>query len=334
MHFRIQFVQSVRTVAVLGAALAAALPARGAGVAAMGDSLGDEYAFPINFPQGGNRQAGGALNYVTLLSSLRPASFDFGPYSTASRGTPRNEGFEFNFARDGSTSGDLIAEGQHTGAATLVAAGRVDLVLLEIGGNDFRGVFLPGADPLRIVSEGLTNTLTAAGTVLAADPRARVAVANVPDITRLPEARFAAMQDPTLVPVLAQVSGLIEQYNGAMAAQLGAMPGSERVVLVDLNTIFDGLIDDPNLLLNGRPVDTLVPGDGPGHLFVDVLHPGTVGSGYLANGFIDALNTKFDLGVPRLSDLEIYTAAQTPEPGAFSAVVVPAVLLLRCRRRD
>jgi len=316
-------------VAVIGPTLA-----RGAGVAAMGDSLGDEYAFPINFPQGGNRQAGGAMNYVTLLSSLRPASFDFGPYTTVSRGTPRNEGFEFNFARDGSTSGDLIAEGQHTGAAALVATGRVNLVLLEIGGNDHRGVFLPGADPVRIATDALTNTLTAVGTVLAADPHARVAVANVPDITRLPEARFAALQDPTLVPVFAQVSGLIEQYNGALAAQIGAMPGSGRVALLDLNTIFDGLIDDPDLTINGQHVDTLVPGDGPGHLFVDVVHPGTVGSAYIANGFIDALNTKFDLGVARLTDLEIFTAAQTPEPGALSAVLLPALLLLRRRRRD
>jgi hypothetical protein len=320
------------------ASLVAMTPAaHGAGVAAIGDSLGDEYAFPINFPQGGNRQAGQAANYVKLLSYYRPAAFDFGAYSETSWGEPRNQGFEFNFARDGSTSADLIAQNQHLGAAGLMngPSPRVNLVLAEIGGNDFRGVFLPGADPLAIAAGALTNTLTAVGTVLAADPAARVAIANVPDITLLPEARFAAMQDPTLVPVFAQVSGLIDQYNGLLAAQLGAMPGADRIALVDLNAIFDGLISNPNLTLNGQPVDTLVPGNGPGHLFVDVVHPGTVGSAYVANGFINALDARFNSGISPFTEQEIYTAALTfPEPGALSLSLAPAVLLTRRRRRD
>src|SRR4051794_31836157 len=76
----------------------------GAGV--MGDSLSDEYAFPIFKPPGGDRST--SLNYVQILSRTR--GIDFGSFSTASRGSPRNEGFAFNWAEDGSTSTDLIAK--------------------------------------------------------------------------------------------------------------------------------------------------------------------------------------------------------------------------------
>jgi phospholipase/lecithinase/hemolysin len=319
--------------AVVFAAAAAATvtPATAqSGVAVLGDSLGDEYQFPINFPLGGDRRA--AKNYVELLSSLRPASFDFGPFSAASRGAPRNQGFLYDWARDGATSSELLAEGQHTGAAAQIAGGQVGLALVEIGGNDFRGVFLPGANPAQIASDALTNTLTAVGTLLAASSTARVAVANVPDITLLPEARFAAAQDPTLVPLLAQVSGLIDQYNAGLAAQLGALPAADRVALVDVNGIFDAIINDPRFTVGGLSVDTLFPGDGPGHLFADVVHPGTVGSGKLANGFIDAINTRFGDTIIPLSDQELLTAA-VPEPaGILTALVVAPLLACRPRR--
>jgi MYXO-CTERM domain-containing protein len=194
-------------------------------------------------------------------------------------------------------------------------------------------VFAPGADPARITADALSNTLTAVS-ALTADPRALVAVANVPDITLLPEARFAALRDPSLVPLFAQVSGLIDRYNGALAAQLAAMPGGERVAVVDLNGIFEGIINDPGLTIDGHPVDTLLPGDGPSHLFVDVIHPGTVGSGFVANGFIDALNGRFGTSIDRLSEREVYATAITPEPAGVSLALAPALLLLLLLRRQ
>lgn len=73
-----------------------------AGTVGMGDSLTDEYQFPIFSPPGGDRRT--ARSYVELLSELRPGDFDFGDFSTTSRGTPRNQGFEYNRARDGAAT--------------------------------------------------------------------------------------------------------------------------------------------------------------------------------------------------------------------------------------
>jgi phospholipase/lecithinase/hemolysin len=308
------------------ASVASAAPG---GVAVLGDSVGDEYAFPINFPAGGDRR--NSKNYVELLGLLRPADFGFGAFTAVPRPAPRNAGFEFNWAEDGATTADMIAGGQHAGAAAQAAAGQVRYVFVEIGGNDFRGVFLPGADPQQIATGALVNTLTAVGTILAADPDVRVVVGNVPDITLLPEARFAALQDPTLVPLLGAVSGLIDQYNAGLAAQLNGLPGSNRIAQVDVNGLFEALINTPNLTFGGMPVDTLAPGDGAGHLFADLLHPGTMGSGHIANGFIDAVNARFDAGVPRLTDGELLSAV--PEPTGAASLLVVAGLVARRRHR-
>lgn len=303
-----------------------------AGVAALGDSLGDEYQFPINFSAGGDRR--NSKNYVELLATLRPQQFDFGAYSAVPRAAPRNQGYEFNWAEDGATTVSLLAKGQHTGAAAQIAAGQVDLALVEIGSNDFRSLFLPGADPQQTSAAALGNTLTAVGTLLAASPGARVAVANVPDIALLPQVRLAIAQQPALAPLAAQLSGLVEQYNSALAAQLAALPGADRVALVDVNSILDLIISNPQFSIGGIPVDTLNPGDGPTHLFADVVHPGTVGSGLIANGYISAINARFDRDIPLLSEQELVSAA-VPEPPALVGIMLlmPVVILLRARRQ-
>ena len=49
-------------------------------------------------------------------------------------------------------------------------------------------------------------------------------------------------------------------------------------------------------------------GDGVRFGSFVVVHPGTVGSAYLANGFIGAMNTKFGSGIALFSEHEIYQA--------------------------
>lgn len=319
---------------LIGAVLACA--GRGivapAGVVALGDSLADEYQFPINFSEGGDRR--NSKNFVELLAELRPAQFDFGSFSTVSRGSPRNQGYEFNWAEDGSNTTDLIAKGQHTGAAGQIAAGQANLALVEIGSNDFRSLFLPGSNPQQVSATALSNTLTAVGTLLAANPAARVAVANVPDVALLPQVRLAIAQQPALAPLAAQLSALIDQYNTALAASLAVLPGNERVALVDLNGLFDSIINDPQYTVGGIAVDTLNAGDGPKHLFADVVHPGTIGSGKLANGYIAAIDQRFGENFPLLSDQELISVA-VPEPTALASglVLAPLVACLYARRR-
>src|SRR5207248_2685267 len=101
-------------------------PTRGIGV--LGDSYSDEYQFSSP-----DRRT--ARNWIEILSLTR--DLDFGRLDTSGRGSPRDQGFEYNWARADATTGDLIATGQHTGLAAQVARGEVRMVFVLIGGNDF-----------------------------------------------------------------------------------------------------------------------------------------------------------------------------------------------------
>src|SRR4051794_16090333 len=93
------------TEAVLPAATAhAAVRARNPAVAlgavgTLGDSFTDEYRF---YSPDRSR----ARNWVEILSATR--RINFGRYSNASRGEPRNAGFAYNWARSDATTVDMI----------------------------------------------------------------------------------------------------------------------------------------------------------------------------------------------------------------------------------
>src|SRR4051795_2435806 len=101
-------------------------------IGVLGDSYSDEYQF---YPP--DRTT--ARNWVEILSELR--GLDFGPFSTLSRGEPRNQGFAYNWARSDATTDDMIAGGQLAGLTSQVAEGKVKVVLISIGGNDFIQAF-------------------------------------------------------------------------------------------------------------------------------------------------------------------------------------------------
>jgi phospholipase/lecithinase/hemolysin len=121
----------IRLTALLIALLTPLAPARAGwrgGIGVLGDSYSDEYQF---YPP--HRST--ARNWVEILAATR--GLNFGRFSTRSRGEPRNQGYEYNWARSDATTDDLIATGQHTGLAAQVARGEVNLVVVFIGGNDF-----------------------------------------------------------------------------------------------------------------------------------------------------------------------------------------------------
>src|SRR3954470_13937987 len=121
----------IRLTALVIALLTPLAPARAGwrgGIGVLGDSYSDEYQF---YPP--HRST--ARNWVEILAATR--GLNFGRFSTRSRGEPRNQGYEYNWARSDATTDDLIATGQHTGLAAQVARGEVNLVVVFIGGNDF-----------------------------------------------------------------------------------------------------------------------------------------------------------------------------------------------------
>ena len=93
----------IRLVALLIALLTPLAPAsagwRG-GIGVLGDSYSDEYQF---YPP--HRST--ARNWVEILAETR--GLNFGRFSPRSRGEPRNQGYEYNWARSDATTDDLIA---------------------------------------------------------------------------------------------------------------------------------------------------------------------------------------------------------------------------------
>jgi hypothetical protein len=95
------------------------------GLGVNGDSLSDEYA---------SETYSYARNWVELLAQER--AVDLG--MVADWGSePRNEGYEYNWARAGATSQSLIDAGQHTFLASQIDSGDVTHAVLAIGQNDF-----------------------------------------------------------------------------------------------------------------------------------------------------------------------------------------------------
>src|SRR4051812_24184357 len=84
------------------------------GIGILGDSYSDEYQFYAP-----DRSA--ARNWMEMLATTR--GLNFGKFTNDGRGEPRNQGYEYNWARSDATTYDMIATGQHTGLAAQVARG-------------------------------------------------------------------------------------------------------------------------------------------------------------------------------------------------------------------
>ena len=73
----------------------------------MGSSTTDEYQFsPLH---------SAARDWVEILAATH--GWNFGTFTTTSRGEPRNQGYEYDWGRVGATTGGLLTQGQHTGLA-------------------------------------------------------------------------------------------------------------------------------------------------------------------------------------------------------------------------
>ncbi|MDB5294093.1 MAG: phospholipase/lecithinase/hemolysin [Phycisphaerales bacterium] len=297
-----------------------AAPVMPVAAGALGDSLVDEYQFATDTATaGGDRRT--AKNFVEILAET--GRINVGTFTTADRGEPRLQGYERNWGRSGARTIDLTP--QVAGLASQAAAGQVALAFVEVGGNDFRDLASalaagdPSVDPASATTAALARTVGSAQALLAANSALRVVVGNVPDITLTPGAQLALSANPALAPAFAQVSGAIDQYNAVLAAQLSADP---RVAVADVNAALKAVVAAPSAAVPGVVIDPLVPSSDPTHLFVDLIHPGTVGSALLANAFIDAADTAFDMGIDPLTASDI-RAASGLGGGGPSAVPLP-----------
>jgi hypothetical protein len=278
------------------------------GIGVLGDSYSDEYQF---YPPHRSR----ARNWVEILAATR--KLNFGRFSVKTRGEPRDQGFEYNWARSDATTDDLIATGQHRGLAAQVARGEVGLVVTFIGGNDFINA-MRTPDPVstfqKVGPRAGTNLKHAVATILNADPNVNVVIITVPDIRDLPEFRVPLLAGRLPRAHADAATATIRQYNASIWTLAAHHP---RVAVLDFALITRGadLIDPVALPVAGHTIVRSDPSDLPDHLFLgDIRHLGTVGQGLLAALIVGTINRKFDAGVPPLSQREIFEFAATLPP--------------------
>jgi hypothetical protein len=311
-------IRAIRPTALVIALLTPLATARAGwrgGVGVVGDSYSDEYQF---YPP--HRST--ARNWVEILATTQ--RLYFGPFRTRSRGEPRNQGYEYNWARSDATTDDLIATGQHFGVAAQVARGEVSLVVVFIGGNDFINA-MKTPDPVAAFREvgprAEANLESAVTTILRAHPDVKVVIVTVPDIRNLPEFRVPLHAGHSPRAYADAATATIHRFNASIWALAARQP---RVAVLDLALVarVSGRIGPGSVLVAGHPIVRSGPSDDPDHLFLgDIRHLGTVGQGLLAELLVATINAKFDAGVPPLSEREILEFAATlaptspPKPG-------------------
>lgn len=277
----------------------------------MGDSVQDEYQ--ADNPRGGT-YAATTMNWVELLARYRGLNLG----TPGTRTEPRRSGYDFNWARSGATSADMISKGQHTGVATQIQSGTVSHVAIQIGTNDFYFSGLGAAiysgtissNQLKIqLDKVVANIALATRTVHAANPRG-VLLASMQDYITLPiipELQFALASpavsagrqrtldafnylNDELRKVAAQEGVPFFDYNAAMLAELNARRDSKGFVVV-----------------GGQQIDLNKRGNEPHFGILDdgYVHPGTVLSGLTANLYIQAFNREFGTNIAPFSDAEI-----------------------------
>lgn len=269
------------------------------GIGVLGDSYSDEYQFysPDRLT---------SRNWVEMLAVTR--GLNFGPFSTVSRGQPRGQGYEFNWAQSDATTEDMLSAGQHTGLAAQVASGKVSLVVIFVGGNDFIHAIAsddPATAVEAVLPRALANFRVALETILNASPQVKVVAITVPDIREMPMIR-ATVHDRGLP------SALVDRYSVALRtynAQIRSLAWSQsRVAVADFDMaakIADRFSRD-HALIGGRRLDRIQSGNDLEHLFLaDQRHFGTLGQGLLAQLVVNAIDTKFAAQIAPLSDRDI-----------------------------
>jgi hypothetical protein len=335
------------------------------GIGTLGDSLTDEYQFYTSDPgpRDNNR------SWVETLADLR--HLNFGSFTLADRGSPRFQGYAYNWARTRSTAATtfflppdsdfktLIDLNQHTGLAEQITSGEVTLGWISIGSNDFLGAFLDRpttpADVHAFLTPMINNLDLALDTALAADPNVKFVLATQTDLNHTPlvqESQAAWIELAVALGLprpLAQnqadalstaVTDVTKQFNDHIKQRADDDP---RLALADVHQLLEDVFAAPEVTIDGITIDRFTPStDGdPRHLWLpDGLHPSSIAGGEIANLFINAINSRFATNVTPLSDPEIvdyayaiYNTGQIPEPCTLTLLTCIGSALASARSR-
>jgi hypothetical protein len=327
-------------------------------IAALGDSLSDEYQFYAPY-----RSA--AANWPMILSALRPNQVDFGAFSAtgAGRGQTRNQGYAQDWALQGMTaqgtdlSGyDATFANEYNGGYSAGLPGlltqpggisNVDVVNILIGGNDYfrailqtiqTGVSFANRDKItQIFEEANAGFIGAIQQVVpliqAANPNTHIIIDTTPSVADIPIIQTVAAN-------LGNVDGAI--LKGFINSEVdnldynGSPPGSTPVYesiqkfaqdnklgYVDANALVKSFVANPTF--GGIYINPNAAGPVFTDMFVgDEIHPGTIAQARLANAIIDQIDTWYPNAITSLSTAEVLQYAQSVQPKATAILTASA----------
>jgi lysophospholipase L1-like esterase len=267
------------------------------GVAVIGDSDSDEYAFhpPHRIT---------AQNYVELLA--QSGKVNFGQYTAHSRGVPEGPGYLYNWARGGDTTTKAIADGQLTGVVKQVAARKVSTVIVFIGSDDIL-VAIRSANPLTALENAAqaveTNTATIVARLQKANANVKIVLSTVADVGLLPDTQSLVAHGSIPAAALAAERNDIAAINASLR-QLAA--ANKHIAIADVARELKTRLAGPTLKVAGASINTRVPADAPNHFFLaDGVHMGTIAQGFVADLFVKTMNSAFNAGIHPFSTTQI-----------------------------
>ncbi len=279
------------------------------GVAVLGDSQADEYRADDN--RGYNYPAT-TLNWIEILQEKR--NVNFGPWSVWEE--PRRTGYEYNWARTGNTTASMIQSEHHIGVAEQIKQGKVNVVVIFIGANDFAPYILDDgyhaiyngelSDPAKKskVNRIIADIKTAVYTIKDAG-NVRVVLVKVPDW-----GQHVGVQVAFPFPDQRNdVSKVIRDVN----AELDNLANDEGLVTVDPNALYQSLVyknEDNKMTVDGITIERLLLNNNPKNFYLeDGVHTGTAVNGFMANAIVEQVNTMIDNDIRPLSEKEIRETA-------------------------
>lgn len=280
------------------------IPFKLAGIAVLGDSQSDEYRADDNR---GDNFPTTTLNWVEILSQKR--NLNFGEWNTW--GEPRRTGYEYNWARTGASATSMIESGQHIGVAEQVRTGKVNVVVIYIGANDFAPYMTPDGFQA-IYNEELTPAqidrkvnrivadITTAIEVMQDAGNAKIVLITIPDWGNNVGLKFSF----PLPYKRALVSSVINETN----EKLIKIASEKNILAVDSNEFYDTLERDSKgePIIGNIPLEYLPINNNPNNVFLrDGAHIGTAMNGLFANYLINKINPFLSNKIKSLSEEEI-----------------------------
>lgn len=270
-------------------------------------TIGDSYTAEYRYNNGSRYNHRNWVEQLAEGSDTGNQSLNFG--SIINTTVPRYKGFEHNWALSGATTHDAIGN-QVGGAAGHAASLDLDIVVINIGVNNFHGLY--GADAATRAAEVdsvVAHIQSMVDQIKSANSSTKIVLSNIIDQTLWPsKTGDASISDADL----AAVRGSIQDAN----AMIKTLASTENIALVDAFSLINDVAAE-SFAFAGVELDrTTEKGDRfePANaLWADGSHAGSIYQGVYANVVLTALNSHyggaFGNGLDLLSDQEILDAA-------------------------